>query len=368
MRTLLTWFCVAVIGLASTQSFGALDGTKDSADFDFKYEMDVDPATQNLDSAGGGSGDWAFAGVNPEPTYDGLMNMNSQWMELQGGSGWGDIFDNPTLDGYNHGYTMELSLKLDIVSTFDMYVQTGAIADSGIRVEIEDSAVHYGAPSGRVKVSDKNTQGEWHTYRLVGHEYSVDADNVWSLWMDDELLMDEVDLGTPVLGDGRRLTIGNVHDIDIQGQVDYFRITSGAWGPVDGTDPVDGPNVSEFFWGPNDSGSWAAAGNWDPTGGPPGMGDPNIAPTYDTVTFGNAITSQQTVFTNSAVSVRDIIFDNANTYAIAGPGSVNLVLATAQVLRPPRSPSMKAAINFRPSLICRRIQPWTWPRRNARVQ
>ena len=167
MRTLLTWFYVAVIGLASTQSFGALDGTKDSADFDFKYEMDVDPSTENLDSAGGGSGDWAFAGVNPEPTYDGLMNMNSQWMELQGGSGWGDIFDNPTLDGYNHGYTMELSLKLDIVSTFDMYVQTGAIADSGIRVEIEDSAVHYGAPSGRVKVSDKNTQGEWHTYRLV---------------------------------------------------------------------------------------------------------------------------------------------------------------------------------------------------------
>ena len=50
--------------------------------------------------------------------------------------------------------------------------------------------------------------------------------------MDGELLMDEVDLGTPVLGDGRRLTIGNVHDIDIQGEVDYFRITSGTWAPI----------------------------------------------------------------------------------------------------------------------------------------
>ena len=245
MKTLLTLLFVAAIGLAATQAFGVpepLEGMKNSGDFDFKYEMDVNPASQNLDAAGGGTGDWAYAGVAPEPTYDGLMNINTDWMEYHGGSGFGDIFDNPTLDGFNNAYTMEIKLKLDIVSTFNLAVQTGAIADSGIMVDIEDTAVSYNSPgSGFVTIHTENTQGTWHTYRLVGHKYSVSDDNVWSMWMDDNLIMDAVDLGSDGMG-GRRLTIGNIADIDLVGQVDYFRITSGAWAPDTGplTGDLDG--------------------------------------------------------------------------------------------------------------------------------
>ena len=216
-----------VVGLCATQAFAALEGIKDSADFDFKYEMDVDPDTQNLDSAGGGLADWGDYGNDTE-TYDGLCNFNQEWYEYHGGSGNGDIFDNPTLDGYNNGFTMEIRLKLDIVSTFDLFVQTGTVADSDIRIEIEDTAVHYESSStGRTNLSTANTQGEWHTYRLASPAYTT-AINTWYFWMDDNLLMDGVDLGTSSEA-ARALTIGNVYDIDCQGQLDYFRITSGAW-------------------------------------------------------------------------------------------------------------------------------------------
>jgi hypothetical protein len=44
--------------------------------------------------------------------------------------------------------------------------------------------------------------------------------------------------------------------------------------------------------------------------------------------LGNAITSPRTVFTNAAVTVKNIQFDNANTYVIVGAGSVNLAADT----------------------------------------
>ena len=88
------------------------------------------------------------------------------------------------------------------------------------------------------------------------------------------------------------------------------------------------PPPTDFSWGTNGSGSWTTAGNWSPARVP---GDPaQVGHLNHTATFGNAIESQQTVFTNTAVSVRAITFDNTNTYAVAGPGSVNLVLGTAE--------------------------------------
>ena len=77
------------------------------------------------------------------------------------------------------------------------------------------------------------------------------------------------------------------------------------------------------------SGDWNGATNWSI------FSSPN-ANTH-TAVFGSVITTGQTVYTNSAVTVKKIQFDNANAYAIAGVGSVHIEAdtgnATLEVLQ-----------------------------------
>ena len=91
---------------------------------------------------------------------------------------------------------------------------------------------------------------------------------------------------------------------------------------------VPGGEPLDFTWNVDSFGEWTTANpNWTPTGGPPG--DPGaVGFANHTATFGSAITSNKTVSTETAVSVRAITFDNVNTYNIAGTGSVNLIAPT----------------------------------------
>ena len=86
---------------------------------------------------------------------------------------------------------------------------------------------------------------------------------------------------------------------------------------------------TDFSWAKNDSGIWEIPNNWNPSGGGPPGGPGTISPLNHTATFSNAISSPRTVGVDTAVSVRAITFDNSNTYAVAGPGSVNLVQGTS---------------------------------------
>jgi len=69
-------------------------------------------------------------------------------------------------------------------------------------------------------------------------------------------------------------------------------------------------------WGDNTSGDWNSRSNWTESTVPEDK--------VSTAVFGSAITSSRTVLTNSAVTVRGVEFNNANTYAIAGLGSIEL--------------------------------------------
>ena len=89
-----------------------------------------------------------------------------------------------------------------------------------------------------------------------------------------------------------------------------------------------GPRPTDFLWKVDQSGDWNLQENWNSTGGPPsGLGAENRL--NDTASFGDAIQSNQTVFSNTGVSVHAISFNSTNTYAIAGTGSVSLIKATA---------------------------------------
>jgi hypothetical protein len=63
-------------------------------------------------------------------------------------------------------------------------------------------------------------------------------------------------------------------------------------------------------------GSWNAAGNWSSDSIPNAVGA--------SVVFGSVITSAETVYNNSAVTVGSITFDNTNSYLINGTGSLTL--------------------------------------------
>ncbi len=119
--------------------------------------------------------------------------------------------------------------------------------------------------------------------------------------------------------------VGNTFDIL------NFASSSGAFDTITGTPAVDMAwDTSQLFvdgtisvissvvfaWSVDSSGDWAAPSNWGSVITPDGNNN--------TVLFGSASTAPHTVFTDTAVTARDIQFDNANTYAIGGTGSVNL--------------------------------------------
>ena len=81
-------------------------------------------------------------------------------------------------------------------------------------------------------------------------------------------------------------------------------------------------------WSVDGSGDWNVSENWD-TGFVPDGND-------QTAIFGAGITaSGQTVFTNQAVTVNQVRFDNTLSYAIGGLGSVNMAATTATIPEPP---------------------------------
>jgi len=113
--------------------------------------------------------------------------------------------------------------------------------------------------------------------------------------------------------------------------IDEVRISSGERTLDDGPDgllmgsgSVSITPITEVAWKKDGSGDFNLASNWIPGRVPDGsLGKPNDAIT--TAIFGDAITTPQTVFTNSDVLVTQVTFLNSNKYAIAGTGSVNFV-------------------------------------------
>lgn len=92
--------------------------------------------------------------------------------------------------------------------------------------------------------------------------------------------------------------------------------------------PIFTAPPTDFTWINPQSGDWNSGNNWAPVSGPPGSANANSF-THHSAKFGDVITTPQTVFLNSGNSIRSIIFDNANTYAVAGTGSLSLVQSTA---------------------------------------
>ena len=80
---------------------------------------------------------------------------------------------------------------------------------------------------------------------------------------------------------------------------------------------MDGPgSIAPPSWNVNGSGDWNNGGNWSTGNVPNAIGAVAI--------LGTTITSAQTVFSNTAITVGTLRFNNANTYVVAGAGSLTM--------------------------------------------
>jgi len=158
--------------------------------------------------------------------------------------------------------------------------------------------------------------GDTEAWYTVGFDWIPKGAATGTIWRDN-VLLDSQTFDTAAWTDPQLAT--------------FMSMNSGGWNEVywDNFILEENPDAStEFTWNTGQSGDWTNGGNWTPLGGPPGD-DALVDRANHTALFGDVIQSDQTVFANTAVSVRDITFDNTNSYIVAGAGSVSLVQGTA---------------------------------------
>jgi hypothetical protein len=76
------------------------------------------------------------------------------------------------------------------------------------------------------------------------------------------------------------------------------------------------PEILDLAWSNAAGGSWGVPDNWNPRGVASGN--------TKNVTFGDVITSNQTIISDTAITAKSVSFDNSNSYAIAGTASLTL--------------------------------------------
>jgi hypothetical protein len=127
----------------------------------------------------------------------------------------------------------------------------------------------------------------------------------------------------PALGSGAGVT--DTVNLQTQGSQFYqgtvvlqVYVATGSGGALGLTDlSFDEEPVAGFgAWNIAGSGDWNVAANWGGDAVPNGVGV--------TATLGNLITSAETVFSNTSVTLGSLTFNNANSYVMTGAGSLTM--------------------------------------------
>ena len=195
------------------------------------------------------------------------------------------------------------------------------------------------------KGEEGRSSGDVNAFHIITAKYRA-ADGAITTLYNGGNQTDCVDGGADCLNPGKNLTFDQIGryagggPIDGQGdlaeimfydehltpsaEADIGIALANKWGLPTDYVPVAPATVHE--WLVNGSGDWNES-NWD-TGEVPNGND-------QTAIFGAAITdSGQTVFTNTAVTVNQIQFNNTLPYAVSGLGSVNLAATTENPVVP----------------------------------
>ena len=122
----------------------------------------------------------------------------------------------------------------------------------------------------------------------------------------------------------------NITDPSVLDRITVFQsITVAANDTGIDIDNIKWTREDAFVWGATGGGNWNTSANWVPTGTP---GDGSATADDDKVTFGSAITSNATVFSDSGLELNNITFDNSSaSYIVAGTGGVSMIATTGAV-------------------------------------
>jgi hypothetical protein len=291
-----------------------------------------------------GPGSWLLTDVNSSQIQAGVITNtlpgggtggadgNTHYMALQrsGGQGNADaVFSSPA------GTTGTLSVQWDMYgiapssghNNWEIFLSDTANANGNEGPLIEAS--DYAAPSSTdMEIGALTTPSG--TYNDLGGF----PDNAW-IHMDMEVnlsaetyqlfvnntLVAQPNSGTTTWGYLNSGTVGPFKSLDFYGASNAGETLYVDNVNVDYT-PVGGPPQ----WVPNGSGDWNVATNWN------GGVVPNAVDAE--ADFFGAINANHTVYTDTAVTVGTINFNNAYTYVVTGAGSLTLQTSTgnAQVI------------------------------------
>jgi hypothetical protein len=312
---------VGFAGAVSGQLLTGLDGSRDSSTFAGKYEGNVLPQNADLgfvlvdpNNIYGTASDPASLGSSGGVDYlrlDTDTNIPATqygdayfWMKDDGGT-W-----NPH-DTALGGYTIELRAIVRATNSgqYGFAVREIDQNTDGLIQFFKDKIIGPADSAASGAITTPVNDDNWHTFRIATYSPdSTSAGQIFRIWRDGTEIA-QVAQNSNYLGE--QLWFGDLVSgmAEVNIDIDYLRWdTTGAYAPI--ADPG---------WAVNGSGDWNVSSNW--VGGlPNGVGSIAL--------FAAAIASPQTVYTNTAVTVGTLKFDNLNSYMITGQGSVTLQVAT----------------------------------------
>jgi hypothetical protein len=230
---------VVLVAMAAVVNMANADlAQQDSADFAWKYEMTVDPTTQDLDS--NGTPDFVVWSLNggSASLAGGVLTMNypapNNYYAVLGPA---NIWPNSGVN-FASGYTIEARVKIDSstgsVGAFMMDAAPGDNMPATAELSVAGAGEFWGQPAssganppGVSLGSEDNTDG-FHTFRIA----QVPGAATYSVWRDGVLLSNS--LPTAYDANGNVLLDFGAPSGVIHGssEVDYYRFTPGAFAPV----------------------------------------------------------------------------------------------------------------------------------------
>lgn len=213
----------------------------DSSTFDYQYEMDVNPSTQDLDSNSTADWFWSVAGgaIIPQ-TYTGgvaVSNQSAPTPQILFRTDYGGSITRATLANANSPWTIELAVRKTggtqgADGWFGVAMQNPGASQS-VRVNFEDDRVSYRAGANVDYLVGTNfADSSFHTMRIA-----YEGSDSYYVWIDGVLLNSDLSTGFAG-GNGSFNTGGSWFFGDFSTglggdwEVDYIRFDTSALGVV----------------------------------------------------------------------------------------------------------------------------------------
>lgn len=212
---------LAMSNIGNAAFFGP---TMDSSLFQYKYEMDVMPSTQDLDT--NSITDYVNHGANS--VAGGILTTTGGGSNYVGAEDAGNIWRNSMGSG---DYTIEFSAKVisdtGNVGSFLFFAANNPGVGGTASITIGDTDVRWlGSFGGPAIASGVDNTDAFHAYRLV--KQTVDNAPLFYVWRDGVLVGD----GEGPNGNYDAMYFGGGSgEVGGTTQVDFLRMTIGAYGP-----------------------------------------------------------------------------------------------------------------------------------------